>query len=113
MLQDCNFNNGSGLDDATKIQHFKSGIRPEAGLEVALTTSRSNPTYRGFDHLVSFLSAEVDQKKIRGQQVATSTNRRVSTAVTPFLFRMMVLNFLYYYMDLFPTYRFGIPQRKS
>lgn len=28
-------------------------------------------------------------------------------------FRMMVLNFLYYYMDLFPTYRFGIPQRKS
>ena len=82
MLQDCNFNNGSGLDDATKIQHFKSGIRPEAGLEVALTTSRSNPTYRGFDHLVSFLSAEVDQKKIRGQQVATSTNRRLSSAQT-------------------------------
>jgi len=52
------FNNGSGIDDATKIQHFKSGIRPEAGLEVALTTSRSNPTYRGFDHLFSFLSAE-------------------------------------------------------
>ena len=24
MLQDCNFNNGLGLDDATKIQHFKS-----------------------------------------------------------------------------------------
>jgi len=82
MLQDCDFNNGSGLDDATKIQHFKSGIRPEAGLEFALTTSRSNPTYRGFDHLVSFLSAEVDQKKIRGQPVATSTNRRVSSAQT-------------------------------
>ena len=27
MLQDCNFNNGSDLDDATKIQHFMSGIR--------------------------------------------------------------------------------------
>jgi len=82
MLQDCTFNNGLGLDDATKIQHFKSGIRPEAGLEVALTTSRSNPTYRGFDHLVSFLSAEVDQKMIRGQQVSTASNRRVSSANT-------------------------------
>ena len=82
MLQICNFNSGSGLDDATKIQHFKSGIRPEAGLEVALTTSRSNPTYRGFDHLVSFVSTEVDQKKIRGQQVASFTNRRVSSTQT-------------------------------
>ena len=43
---------------------------------------RSNPTYRCFDHLVSFLSAEVDQKKIRGQQVASSINRRVSSAQT-------------------------------
>jgi len=30
MLQDYNFNNGSGLDNSTKIQHCKSGIRPEA-----------------------------------------------------------------------------------
>ena len=30
MLQDCNFNNGSGLHNATKIQDLKSGIRPEA-----------------------------------------------------------------------------------
>jgi len=82
MLQDCNFNNGLGLDDATKIQHFKSGIRPEAGLEVALTTSHSNPTYLGFDHLVSFLSAEVDKQMIRGQQVSTASNRRVSSANT-------------------------------
>ena len=51
-------------------------------LEVALTTSRSNPAYRGFDHLVSFLSAEVDQKMIRGQQVSTASNRRVSSANT-------------------------------
>ena len=40
ISEDCNFNNGSSLDDATKIQHFKSGIWPEASLEVALTTSR-------------------------------------------------------------------------
>ena len=82
IFKDCNFINGSGLDDATKIQYFKSGIRPEAGLDVVLTTLRSNPTYRGFDHLVSFLSAEVDQKVIRGQQVSTASNKRVSPANT-------------------------------
>ena len=82
MLENCNFNNGSGLDNTTKTQQFKSGIRLEAGLDVALNTSRSDPTYRGFDHLVSFLYTEVDQKVIRGQQVSTASNRRVSSANT-------------------------------
>ena len=45
MLEDSGYNNGLGMDDATKIQHFKQGIRESAGLEVALTQVRANPSY--------------------------------------------------------------------
>ena len=67
FLLEAGYNNGIGMDDSTKIQHLKSGIRFEAGLEHALTTARTMGMNRGtFQKFVSFLSAEVDQKKVQG-----------------------------------------------
>ena len=37
MLQDAQYNNGSGLDNETKVQYFCNGIKYEAGIEVALS----------------------------------------------------------------------------
>ena len=79
MLEDAGYNNGLGMDDATKIQHFKHGIRESAGLEVALTQTRANVAYKRFDHLVSFLTAEVDHKSNRKKQLNSSKDRRVSS----------------------------------
>ena len=78
MLEDCNYNNGRGMDDATKVQHFKTGIKADAALENALSNARANPAFRDFNHLVSFLSAEVDHKKVRSQQLQSSKDRRVA-----------------------------------
>ena len=81
MLEDCGYNDGRGMDDATKIQHFKTGIKQDAGLETALSQLRANPNYRHFDQLISFLTAEVEHKANRKKQLGTSRDRRVS-AVT-------------------------------
>ena len=81
MLEDCGYNDGRGMDDATKIQHFKTGIKQDAGLETALSQIRANPNYRHFDQLISFLTAEVEHKANRTKQLGTSRDRRVS-AVT-------------------------------
>lgn len=78
MLEDCNYNNGMGMDDPTKIQHFKTGIKTEAGLEHAMTHIRANPQLRQFDQLISFLSAEVDHKKTRRLQLNSLRDRRIS-----------------------------------
>ena len=81
MLEDCGYNGDLGMDDATKIQHFKSGIKQDAGLENALTHTRANPLYRNFDQLVSFLTAEVDHKNNRRKQLNSgSRDRRASSA---------------------------------
>ena len=37
LLNEAEYNNGAGMDDATKIQHLKSGIKLDAGLEHAMT----------------------------------------------------------------------------
>ena len=80
MLEDANYNNGMGLDDSTKCHHFIAGIKEQAGLEYALCTARSNPQYRDFTSLTSFLTAEVDHKNIRKQQLKSgrSKDRNVS-----------------------------------
>ena len=80
MLLDANFGNGNGLDNETKIQYFRAGIKSEAGIEVALSTSRSNNQYNNFDALISFLSAEVDHHKMRKAQLRSAQNRNVSAA---------------------------------
>ena len=79
MLQDAQYNNGSGLDNETKVQYFRNGIKYEAGIEVALSNARTNVTYQDFGALISFLSAEIDHHKTRKAALSNSTNnRRVS-----------------------------------
>ena len=78
-LVDAGYNNGKGMDEETKVQHLKSNIRAEAGLESALTISRSNNQHRyDFDLFVSFISAEVNNKTDRLKQLE-KTNVRVAS----------------------------------
>ena len=82
LLMEAGYNQGIGMDDSTKIQHFKSGIRFEAGLEHALTTARTMGLQKGtFQSFVSFLSAEVDQKNSRKRELqhTTSNSRGISS----------------------------------
>lgn len=78
MLEDCGYNNGMGMDDATKIQHFKAGIKQDAGLEIALTQVRANPIYNTFDQLSSFLTAEVEHRSNRRKQLRNAHDRRIA-----------------------------------
>ena len=79
MLQDAQYNSGSGLDNETKVQYFRNGIKYEVGIEVALSNARPNVTYQDFGALLSFLSAEIDHHKIRKAALSNSNNnRRVS-----------------------------------
>ena len=78
MLQDAQFNNGLGIDNSMKVQYFRQGIKSEAGIEVALATSRSQRQYEDFEALISFLAAEVEHYKLRKVQL-NNTNRRLSS----------------------------------
>ena len=72
--------NGLGLDDTIKKQYLKQGITEEAGLEVALSTLRSNtPNYKTFEQQTSFLKAEVDAKIARRAQLKTGKQTNVSS----------------------------------
>ena len=42
LLYEAKYNSGNGMDNATKIEHLKSGIKINAGLEHALPTARTN-----------------------------------------------------------------------
>lgn len=65
MLEDAGYNLGQGMDEATKIQHFKSGIKTDAGLEVALTTLCPDPKkYSNFTEGSTFLTGEVNHNNI-------------------------------------------------
>jgi hypothetical protein len=78
LLQDAGYNNGLGMDDATKIQHLKANIRSEAGLETSLSQIRAaGPIYENFGRLVSFLTAEVEHNNMRNNQLKVA-NRQVS-----------------------------------
>ena len=73
LLMEAEYNNKIGMDDSTKIQHLKSGIRFEAGLEHAITTARTMGLLRGsFTSFVAFLQAEVDQKNSRKKELQTN-----------------------------------------
>ena len=64
---------GDGMDDSTKIQHFKAGIKLEAGLEHALTSARTAGLNHGtFTEFVSFLQSEVDAKNNRKRELRAS-----------------------------------------
>jgi hypothetical protein len=68
LLVEADYNHGMGMDESTKIQHLKAGIRVEAGLEHAITTACTTGLF------VSFLSAEVEQRKIRKRELKSSAN---------------------------------------
>ena len=72
MLHNKQFSNGAGLDNSMKVQYFRAGIKVEAGIEVALSTSRSNAQYDDFDALISYLVSEVEHHKIRKAQLHNS-----------------------------------------
>ena len=81
LLLEAGYNGGKGMDNSTKIQHIKGGIRLEAGLEHAITSARTMGLLRGtFQSFVSFLSAEVDQKEARKREL--QTNVKVSSINT-------------------------------
>ena len=80
MLQDAGFNNGAGLDHESKITYFRNGIKPDAGLEVSISNSRSNPRLNTFDALISFFTAEVQHNAMRRSQMKSAKDRRVSAA---------------------------------
>ena len=77
MLEDAEYGE-NGMDNATKIQHFKQGIKVEAGLETALTQVRANPIYKDFDQLISFLTAEVEHNSLRRKQLGHNKDRSIS-----------------------------------
>jgi hypothetical protein len=77
MLEDAEYGE-NGMDNATKIQHFKQGIKIEAGLETALTQVRANPIYKDFDQLISFLTAEVEHNNLRRKQLGHNKDRSIS-----------------------------------
>ena len=76
QLLDIKYNRGLGLDDATKIVHFKAGIQPAADLETAITLARPYET-KTFREYTTFLGTEVDSKNQRKLQM-NQTERRVS-----------------------------------
>ena len=75
LLVEAGYNDNKGMDNSTKIQHLKSGIKFEAGLEHALTTSRTSGLLRGtFAEFASFLQAEVDGKQDRKRELKSNVN---------------------------------------
>ena len=67
------------MDNVTKIQHLKSGIKLDAGLEHALTTARTNKLAQGdFGEFVSFLAAEFGNRNVRLKQLNTSRSRMIA-----------------------------------
>lgn len=81
MLEDANFNGGTGLDYESKITYFRNGIKPEAGLEIAMSNSRSNPRITTFEALISFFTAEVQHNSMRRKQLKSATNEKKVSGV--------------------------------
>ena len=80
MLRDAGFNNGAGLDQESMITYFRNGIKPDAGLEVSISNSRSNPRLSEFDALISFFTAEVQHNTLRRNQLRAVRDRKVAAA---------------------------------
>ena len=66
-----------GMDESTKNQHFRTGIRLEAGLEQELSSARTLSKHRStFADYVSYLQTEVNNKNQRKQELKTTTSKR-------------------------------------
>ena len=70
------YNNGLGLDDATKIHYFKANITPAADLDTALSMARPYES-KTFQEYATYLVTEVDFKNNRKRQ-AMVHDRKVS-----------------------------------
>jgi len=82
-LRDVGYNNGLGLDDASKCSNLKQMILPEAQLETALSMARTQGLFNGtFDNLIHFLKAEVDELSLRRSQLRANRSQRVSSVTT-------------------------------
>ena len=78
-LRDVGFNNGLGVDEATKCSNLKTMILSDAQLETALSIARTRGLFNGtFDELVHFLKAEVDELILRRKQLKASSSARGS-----------------------------------
>lgn len=68
-----------GMDESTKIQHFKSGVKLEAGLETQLSAARTLNKHRSsFADYVSYLQAEVNAKNQRKKELKSGGNSKRS-----------------------------------
>ena len=66
-----------GMDESTKIQHFRTGIKLDAGLEQQLSSARTNNKHRStFADYVSYLQAEVDVKNQRRKELKTNSSSK-------------------------------------
>ena len=84
-LRDVGYNNGSGVDEATKCSNLKTMILSDAQLETALSIARTRGLFNGtFDDLVHFLKAEVDELILRKKQLRSAAPRgsRVSSVTS-------------------------------
>ena len=84
-LRDVGYNNGLGVDEATKCSNLKTMILGDAQLETALSIARTRGLFNGnFDDLVHFLKAEVDELILRKKQLRSVTTRggRISAVMT-------------------------------
>ena len=62
-----------GMDDSTKIQYFKAGIKVDAGLEQSISSARTQGKQRGaFEAYVSYLGADMNSKNDRKRKLKTS-----------------------------------------
>ena len=75
-LIDAEYNGGRGLDEETKIQHLKNGIKAEAGLEHALSIISLDNRYRNdFDGFTSYMMSQVNRKTDRTKQLSATSHR--------------------------------------
>ena len=75
-LRDVGYNNGAGVDEATKCSNLKTMILGDAQLETALSIARTRGLFNGtFDDLVHFLKAEVDELILRKKQLRSVAPR--------------------------------------
>ena len=77
----CNvgYNNGLGVDDASKCSNLKQMILTDAKIETALSMARTQGLFSGsFDDLVHFLKAEVDELSLRRSQIWADQSHRVA-----------------------------------
>ena len=77
-LLQVGYNGGAGMDEATKVHHFKHNILPAAELEGAISLARLKER-ESFTVYVAFLSTEVDFRTARKKQMnKTAKDRNVS-----------------------------------